>query len=185
MLSCTLRILIRGLGVRTPAGILSLPLRILKGNQPDFMQLTEAERLKYINQILDFLSLQENLNQKFHYDDLANKLNIPKEYQTPVFNKLWSTNYINGEPAIKNPKIWISESGKTYVSNLKEQNQKIGEKREIESKVAEKLNIDLENSRNQLFDYQTTKKRAIRSEYLAIGGLLLSVISILMQLKCN
>jgi hypothetical protein len=46
----------------------------------------------------------------------------------------------------------------------------------------EKLNAELIDIRNKIFDYDSTKKRAIRGEWIAALGLLLSAIAILITL---
>ena len=65
---------------------------------------------------------------------------------------------------------------KKYLLSL---TQKSEEKERLEY---EKINAEIIDIRNRIFDYDSTKKRAIRGEWIAALGLLLSAIAILITL---
>lgn len=92
-------------------------------------------------------------------------------------SNLVASGYIRSEPYTN---IFLQNGG--FVSEYEEQISQRKKENEKSSKEYEKLHLEIETLRNQLFDYPATKKRAIRGEVLAILGLLLSAIAIVISL---
>ena len=136
--------------------------------------------------LLVFLS--EHPNEKFHYNDLSDKLDIPKEYQKPVLNKLWHTGFIDAEQALKNPKIWIKPNGIEFANALTKENNKKERNEEIEKLNYEKLELDVHKLRDEIFDSPTLKRQrriSTNSAWISALSALLTLILLLIQWKRN
>lgn len=61
-------------------------------------------------------------------------------------------------------------------------NQKSEEKERLEY---EKINAEIIDIRNRIFDYESTKRRTIRSEWIAIVSVAIALITLMTQWLCN
>jgi len=88
----------------------------------------------------------------------------------------------------KNSIIDIAQNGltilkyggyKTYITKSQESS---AEKERLEF---EKLNSEIIDIRNRIFDYDSTKRRTVRSEWIAIVSVAIALITLMSQLLCN
>lgn len=99
---------------------------------------------------------------------------------TEAYDTLFNPGFIEGR--IPNPGLRITDKGMKTVTDYEMKNQR---NEEIAGLEIEKLRLEVENLRNDFFDYPDTKSRAKWAIRLSAMALIVTLILSLLQLICN